>query len=528
MTSGTHELRAREEIAELADEAGLTNVFSAECEAEVARWLMSPGTDDPALIDSTHLAFVTIDNEDSRDLDQALFVETLADGHRVHYALADASYYVRPGSHLYGEAIRRGASYYLPGLVVPMLPVELSEGLVSLNPGVVRRAVVFVIDLDGRGEVVSTRIERQRIKSCAKLSYGGVQRLWDDRDAGRPHHLENQSFTVSLFALREVGRRRIAIAEDQGVVHYPRIEVDIGFTDAAGRSFHVFESLRYECDRANEQLSLLVNVEGAKLLAAHTAGVELDPLIEAVYRVHPAPEKETLAAFARLSRVVIERHGLDSGLAWSRQETLAAWLSRLTQTLGRHPVALALQRQALLVNQRSTYAPEPGLHYGVGAPCYARFSSPMREVVGIHTHREALEAMGFVPPTPVVAGELEAIVDAANRSKDLQHTLTQRANRLVLESLFTGDLAYPENERPRRMGTVMGLGRDRLFVLLDTPPLEVKVYSRDLGEDVSVLEDGLVVDGMTFALGDRVQVRVERHDPASPPRRIVLSARVVR
>lgn len=515
--------RARDEMMELAESFSLTAPFPAEVMAEVAGHLERDGLDAAALADATALPFVTIDNEDSRDLDQALFVEDLAGGgHRVHYALADASYYVRPGSALMAEALRRGASYYLPGFVSPMLPVELSEGLVSLNPDVFRRSVVFVVDLDQRGEVLSLRVERQRIKSRAKLTYRGVQELWDDRDAGRVNHLENQDFSASLMALREVGRKRIGLAEAGGVVHYPRIEVDVGFADPEGRRFVAFESKRYECDRANEQLSLLVNVEGAKLLERH-AGPDAD--IAAVYRVHPAPEPETLVALAETSRSVMARHGLDSGLAWQRDEPLSRWIARLGQTLGRHPVALALQRQALLVNQRSSFAPEPGLHYGVGAPCYARFSSPMREVVGIHTHREALEALGLEVVHPEVPGEREAIVKAANRAKDLQHLLTKRSNQLALTGLLAPDLDRPEAQRPRRRGTVLGLGHDRLFVLLDGPPLEVKVYSRDLGERSRLEDDALIVDGRSFALGARVELVVLGFDRKRD--RFALSARLV-
>jgi exoribonuclease R len=116
--------------------------------AEVHALLHSPGIDDPALADQTARAFVTVDGEGTRDLDQALHVEAHGEGFVVRYAIADASWFVRPGSALFSEALRRGASYYLPGLSAPMLPRELSEGLVSLNPGVDRRAIVFEMHVD--------------------------------------------------------------------------------------------------------------------------------------------------------------------------------------------------------------------------------------------------------------------------------------------------------------------------------------------------------------------------------------------
>ncbi|MBW2256564.1 MAG: RNB domain-containing ribonuclease, partial [Deltaproteobacteria bacterium] len=107
---------------------------------EAAAWEADPGIDDPSLVDLTHLPFISIDEETSKDLDQALFIDGDDQGYTVWYAVADAAWFVRPGSALFAEAMRRAATFYLPGLVVPMLPRSLSEGLVSLNPGVDRRA----------------------------------------------------------------------------------------------------------------------------------------------------------------------------------------------------------------------------------------------------------------------------------------------------------------------------------------------------------------------------------------------------
>src|SRR5215212_373325 len=116
--------------------------FPPEVEAEVDGFLAAPGLDDPALADRTALAFVTIDGPGTRDLDQAVHVEDTGAGFHLRYAIADASYYVRPGTALFEEALARGASFYLPGASVPMLPRALSEGLISLGPDVVRRALI--------------------------------------------------------------------------------------------------------------------------------------------------------------------------------------------------------------------------------------------------------------------------------------------------------------------------------------------------------------------------------------------------
>src|SRR6185503_10271633 len=105
---------------------------------------------------------------------QALAIETTADGWIAHYAIADAAWFVRPGTALWAEALRRGASYYLPGMSVPMLPRALSEGLVSLGPDVDRRAMLFSMTIDRDGACRSTAITRARIRSRAQLDFATV------------------------------------------------------------------------------------------------------------------------------------------------------------------------------------------------------------------------------------------------------------------------------------------------------------------------------------------------------------------
>jgi ribonuclease R len=157
----------------------LTPEHPPEVEAEAAA--CAPDTDDPALIDLSGLPFVTIDEVESRDLDQAVLVRADGEGHVVHYAIADASHFVRPGTALFAEALRRGTSFYLPGLVTPMLPRRLSEDVISLGPAALRRALVFTIRLDERGRRVAAKVERARVRSRAKLAFATSRRSTRER-----------------------------------------------------------------------------------------------------------------------------------------------------------------------------------------------------------------------------------------------------------------------------------------------------------------------------------------------------------
>ncbi len=466
-----HAAEAKVDLLRLAVEYELDPVFEDDVRAEVAAWQADPQIDDPTLEDLEALPFVTIDNADSRDLDQALFIERDGAGHRVRYALADAAHYVPRGSALFAEALRRAASYYLPGWMVPMLPRELSEGLVSLNPSVRRRALVFEMRLDGAGACVETRVVRARIRSRAKLTYDGVQRFLDEG----PARDDAPEWAESLTLLREVGERRIEDAASRDVVRYRRRTVEVGLDER--HAFVMFGGLRNDVERYNEQLSLLSNSEGARLLQSGQGR----PYVQPIYRVHPAPPEDRMRRFAKdLLDLAAER---GARWRWDRDggQSLAAYLRSLPWDGEELRLTRAVQRQAIMTNVRSTFTDEAAEHHGVGAEVYGRFSAPMREIVGVFLHGELVE---------LLEGEggaddalMEQVIEAANRAKNTQRKITALADRLAIDQLLARDL---ERGTVRR-GTVMGLTDAKIYVTFDDPPVDVKLYRRNLagrGEDL--------------------------------------------
>jgi ribonuclease R len=521
-------------LAEIVRALALSIDFPAEVLREVEDFVRSPGLEDPSLADHEGTPFVTIDAATSRDLDQALYVAREGDGYLVAYAIADASYYVRPGSALFREAMRRGATYYLPGLSVPMLPRALSEGLVSLNPEGPRRALVFLHRLDARAEVLSTELVRARIRSRAKLSFSGVQAFVDGTD----RTLADEPFAESLTLLGEVGRKRMQRATERGLVRYRREEVEVTLTDG-GASFSVVEQVRDEVELWNEQLSLLCNAEGGRLLREHPA-----PAVQPIYRVHGGPDPDRLRALAALTAELARVHGLPE-VPWVWQDTrdsLASYLAALPVSepgtrLDR--LARAITRQAILVNLRSAYSTEPGPHVGVGAEPYARFSAPMREMVGVFLHKEAAEMLTGVHPSAEEDEALRAeVVEIANRAKDTQRRASDLANEVVIDRVFRPELAKMPEARTRFAGTVMGLASGKVHVRLDAPPIDVKLYLRDLGKELAPRgappvwlepdEHGVVLRERdtrraVLALGRAIEVVVTRRDESQ--RRWVLGLR---
>ncbi len=465
---------------------------------------------DPQLVDRTDLPFVTIDNEDSRDLDQALFVEADDGGLVVWYAIADPAYFVSPGTALFEAALEAGTSFYLPGLSVPMLPPTLSEGLVSLNPGVDRRSLLFRIALDDAGHVVSTRIERARIRSRAKLSYNGVQAFFDDPD-GNP--LAEQSYTESLLRLRDVGERRIALSP----------------TDE--EQFCVVSRRRNDVERWNEQLSLLCNIEGARLLRRHGRDCsDLHP----VFRVHLPPLRPRLDGLRDTIAGIVDAQGLSDVWRWAGPDSgvdLADYLAALPLDASRRRVRRALERQVRYANRASEFSAEVGPHHALGVDAYARFSAPMREIVGVFTHKELLEAMGLQPPCGAEADVAlrSQVIEAANAAKRRQKRIDKEIALLAIDQLLGHDVASPEHVRPRRAATVVGLRPSRVYLALDDVGIDLKIYVEDLaarhgcGFDL----DGAVLrpvggEGPRFRIGDGVSVTTLGYDASG--RRYVLDA----
>jgi ribonuclease R len=500
----------------LADDAGLTPDFSAEVTAEVDAYLAAPGIDDPALADRTAIPFVTIDGPGTRDLDQAVHVEAVGDGFRLRYAIADASYYVRPGTALFDEALRRGASYYLPGLSIPMLPRPLSEGLVSLGPDAARRALVFDVSLDGHGTVTAFALERARMRSRARLTFEEVQAFVD----GAASPQIGAELGPSLRAIARVGALRAAHEDRADMVRYRRIETSVRL--GADGELILDSAPRTAIELANEQISILCNALGARYLLGGPPA-----LVQPIYRVHAPPDEARVEAFERLVAMVAKDRGLpDDPWLYRRAADLglAGYLESLPTTGPEGRVARALHRQAMMLNGRSRFDGEPLGHFGVGELVYSRFTAPMREMVGVQCHAQAIDRMvGRSGRTRDEDLEIRArVIEAGNRAKDIQRKLDREIDALVVAAVLGPDLALPLADRPARTGTVVGLASSKIFVVLDDPPIDTRAPLFEQGKLLggawlNVVDEGARLvrrdDSSTVCvLGDEVHVRAVAPD----------------
>lgn len=504
----------------LADHA-INPAFPAAVDIEVQAIVENPGIAEAALPDLTDVPFITIDNIDSRDLDQAMHIAREGTGFVLHYALADAAHFVRPGTALFDEALSRGASYYVPGFAVPMLPRVLSEDLVSLNEGVARRALVFTISFNAEGVVRDTRVMQARIKSAAKLSYTGVEDYYNNPVASA---LGNRSYTATLDNLRLLGNLRIAQARERNVVEYNRSSVEVSLHED-GQQFSIFNTDRLQVERYNEQISLVCNSEGARLL--ESSG--LPAVVQAVYRVHDAPDTERLIKFSRLLKGLIRHYQLPEDVwvwrwrdgKYGARENLSDYLSRLKSSGADNGLLAAVQRHALMLSPASRFSAEAGVHHSLKLDQYARFSSPMREIAGVFTHREYLQYLDFQENGDAGTDDdalREKVIAAANRSKEIQKKLNKAVMKKAIDQLFESELSIDQSSRNVWQGTITSLRKTRVYVRLDNPSITVKIYLRELAKvtgasyqldrSAAYISEG---SDVVFALGQRVGLCVHNY-----------------
>ena len=497
----------------------LSPFHSPDVIKEVNEFLEAPGIEDTSLVDMTDIPFITIDNVGSRDLDQALHLcRRKGGGYVLRYALADGAFYVKPGSALFEEALSRGVTYYFPGFCLPMLPLEMSEGFVSLNPNVQRRSLVFVIELSADGEVEKVELQRAKIESRAQLTYEGVQEYVDSPEG---HELSGKDFTEALDLLKEFGLLRIALSEKRGVVDYNRYEVAIEAPDAANGSFALYLEGRCDVSRWNEQVSLLCNAEGARFFRHKDVPVEH---VQPVYRVH---EKPTADAYNHLRKFIAEFvkvHQLDEELwLWKEKQDIASYLKNLPTSQEYEAKKAAIERQVLITNQRSSFDAHPGPHHALAVSEYSRFTSPMREIVGIFTHKEALEMLGLKEQEGSDE-EDEAlrlkVIESANKSKMRHGQITKEVFRLAVDDLFRKEMSTPFEGRRTFLGTLLGMKETRLYVRLSEPPAEIKIYRDHLEAECGcklTMSDGQTVltstDGtVSLRVGQLMKLRVRGYD----------------
>jgi VacB/RNase II family 3'-5' exoribonuclease len=405
--------------------------------------------------------FITIDNPTSKDLDQAMCLERRADGgYDVHYAIADVAYFIREGSAIDREAQRRGETVYLPDRSLPMLPKELSEGIVSLLPNVRRRAFVVTVSLDAQGRPTGRKLQRGLIESRAKLDYSGVQRYYD----GGAAPTTNSAALASLDFLRDIGTARLRLAKSRGVV--PNPDTDLEIASGADGTVGFAKERRQASELYNEQISLLVNAEVGEAVAA--AG------LKGIYRVLDEPAPERLEAFrSRVAELGLPMNG----------RALDDYINSLDDA---DPRSLPIRALSTRLNGRAEYDVTPRGHAALKLPYYMHFTAPMRRYADFVAHRvlaALVDGSGAAPyQTP---GSLDAIRAGAENAGIRAGSIARQCSRAMLACL----LAPLQGATVR--GAVLNVRPDGASIRLIEPLADVELRTKDLR----------ALTGQTFILG---------------------------
>ncbi|HWT10972.1 MAG TPA: ribonuclease R, partial [Roseomonas sp.] len=468
---------------------GIPDVFPAEAvqQAERARGVAAQGR-----TDLRDIPLVTIDGEDARDFDDAVFAEPDGDGWKVLVAIADVAHYVTGGSHLDREAWARGNSVYFPDRVVPMLPEALSNGWCSLRPDEERGCLFVEMRFDAAGRKHTHAFGRGIMRSAARLTYEQVQAA---ADAGADHpglptgHIDRLygAFRALLSAREKRGTLDLDLPERKVVL------------DTHGRVAAVEPRARLDAHKLIEEFMVAANVCAAE---------ELERLVQpCMYRVHDRPSDQKM-----------------EGL----RQFLATFEITLPQSDRLHPRDFArvldkvrgtpeerLVNEAVLRGQsQAAYAPDNLGHFGLALPRYAHFTSPIRRYADLLVHRALIRGLKL--------GHDGLHEDEAARFPDTAEHITSTERRAAAAERDAVD-RYLAAHMAQRVGEsfearISGVTRFGLFVTLESNGASGIVPLGSLPDDRWDLDEATQSlagrrTRLIFRLGDAVEARLAEASP---------------
>lgn len=446
-------------------------------------------------VDLRSLPLVTIDGEDARDFDDAVYCEQVGSDWRLLVAIADVSYYVRPGSALDEEAKNRGNSVYFPDRVIPMLPEVLSNGLCSLNPGVDRLCLVCELMIGPQGAVKRHRFFPGLMHSAARLTYDKVAAIVVRKDKSlRQRYNEVVPDLDNLYALFQILRTRRAA---RGAIDFDTVEPRILF--GPNRKIErIVPLVRNDAHRIIEEFMIMANVAAARFL--------LKSRLATLYRIHEAPKEENMEALRTfLGELGVTLGGGEKPTARDYSATLAAIAGRDDK----HLIQTVLLRSLKL----AVYSAKNLGHFGLAFDAYTHFTSPIRRYPDLLVHR----ALGHIvadEPTSEFAYDREQIQQLGEHCSMTE----RRADEATRDAIAWLKCEYMQDKVGEEFdGIISGVTGFGLFVELKDIYVEGLVHVTALHNDYyhfDPLRHRLHGErtGTTYRLADTMRVQVARVD----------------
>lgn len=478
----------------------IPHVFPSAVEKQLKKWAEEvPEEAKRGRVDLRDLPLVTIDGEDARDFDDAVFCQKQGKGWKLWVAIADVSYYVRPKSALDTEAYNRGNSVYFPNRVVPMLPEKLSNGLCSLNPQVDRLCMVCEITLSAKGKMTDYRFYEAVMNSHARLTYNKVAKILEKDTALCERYA---SLVPHLQDLHDMYQALVKARQQRGAIEFETIESKFIF-NALGRIERIEPVVRNDAHKIIEECMILANIASANFMAKHQ-----EP---ALYRIHAVPSEEKLTAF----RSFLAECGLS--LSGGNKPTPTDYAQLLEQIKPR-PDHELIQTMLLRSMSQAVYSADNIGHFGLALEEYAHFTSPIRRYPDLTLHRGIkyllAKQKGSKRKTTDTGGyhyQLEEM-DVFGAHCSSTERRADDATREVADWLkceYMQDHVGEEFEGV--ISSVTGFG---FFVRLNDLFIDGLVHISGLANDYYLFDmpkQRLIGEnsGMIFRLGDAVKVRVE-------------------
>ncbi|HCG3519845.1 TPA: ribonuclease R, partial [Acinetobacter baumannii] len=467
-------------------EFGLPYEFPDEVIKEAESFKEPAEQDREGRVDLRDLALVTIDGEDARDFDDAVYAEKRpGGGYRVVVAIADVSHYVRLDSALNEEAEERGTSVYFPHFVLPMLPEALSNGLCSLNPHVDRLCMVCDLKLSRTGRVTGYEFYPAVMHSKARLTYTQVGQYFEGATDAIPKDRDIHKSLNTLFQLYQILKN---LRVDRHAMEFETIETYMTFDELGGIK-EILPRTRNDAHKLIEECMLLANVAAAEYALEHD--------IPMLYRVHEAPE------FSRIQKVKDFVKLL--GLPFPDQPTQADYQKVIEATKDRidapsiHAVLLRSMMQAY-------YGAKNAGHYGLAYEAYTHFTSPIRRYPDLLLHR-AIKAHLKQKPYPLSGAALD---DAGEHFSQTERRADE-ASRSVTTWLKCHYMQQHLGDE--FIGIVSAVTEFGLFVTLKDLYVDGMIHISQLGDDFFIYDQAsqnLIGQnrGQVFGLGDEVKIQV--------------------
>ena len=451
--------------------------------------------------DLTHIPLPTIDPEDARDHDDAVWVERTKDGgYELWVAIADVSSYVLAGTAIDEESKARGCSIYLPDRAIPMLPRALSSNLCSLLPDVTRLCLCVHAVLDKNGTIKKTRLIRGYMKSAAKLTYGGVARALGFTELP-PRDPKADAMVEGLKVAAECSRMLRDKRMKRGALDFDLPEAVVKL-DEEGKPISISKRSgdpgMKKAYQLIEELMIFANEAVARWLLEHE--------LPGVYRVHLPPDPKKLDKLSAMCEML--------GVEFDADNTQTPkGLAELLKVFATHPLSSVLNNLLLRSMKQATYDVSNLGHFGLASEAYLHFTSPIRRYPDLVVHRIVHAAVD--PDEKARRKRLQAVADMEKLTEAAtQSSLAERRAMEVEREIVDIYRCFfmIDHIGERYEGTVSAFVGTGAFVTLDEPFVDVMVKLEDLGAEFQIEDDGLMAtsarSGDAIRLGDRMLVDV--------------------